>query len=105
MTDISYLTFEQQQELKKLLQQTEKEKPIYKSIVGKKCIVNQQWYGIVERKEGEEVLIKNPQRINLSLEEEVVTSSGALSISERIWIKATEIIPCTEEAIKEIEKL
>lgn len=88
------------------------------SMVGKKCIFRSYssgvHYGELVEKDGKEVIIKNSRRLwywktankGISLSE--VAISGLAKDSKvcapvDIWLEAIEIIPCTKEAIKNIE--
>jgi hypothetical protein len=88
------------------------------SMVGKKCIFRSYasgvHYGELVEKDGKEVIIKNARRLwywktankGISLSE--VAISGLAKDSKvcapvDIWLEAIEIIPCTKEAIKNIE--
>lgn len=89
------------------------------SLVGKKCIIRTfsagVHYGELAEKDGKEVILKNARRLwywkttnkGISLSE--VANSGVAKDSkicapvDTIWLEAIEIIPCTKEAIKNIE--
>lgn len=88
-------------------------------LVGKKCIIRTYsagvHYGEVAEKDGKEVILKNARRLwywktsnkGISLSE--VANAGLAKDSkvcaavDLIWLEAVEIIPCTKEAIKNIE--
>jgi len=89
------------------------------SLVGKKVIIRTfsagVHYGELVEKDGKEVILKNARRLwywktsnkGISLSE--VANNGLSSDSkvcepvEAIWLEAVEIIPCSKEAIKNIE--
>lgn len=89
------------------------------SLVGKKVIVRSYssgvHYGELAEKSGKEVILKNSRRLwywktannGISLSE--VANAGLHKDSkvcapvENFWTEAIEIIPCTKEAIKNIE--
>jgi hypothetical protein len=88
-------------------------------MIGEKVIVRTYsagvHYGTLEQKSGKEVILKNSRRLwywktannGISLSE--VANAGLAKDSrvcasvELIWLEAVEIIPCTKEAIKNIE--
>jgi hypothetical protein len=88
-------------------------------MVGKKVIIRTYSAGVhfgeLVEKEGKEVILKNARRLwywkttdkGISLNE--VANSGVAKDSkvtapvDLIWLEAVEIIPCTKEAIKNIE--
>lgn len=88
------------------------------TMIGKKCIFRSYASGVhfgeLVEKDGKEVIIKNARRLwywkttnkGISLSE--VAISGLAKDSKvcapvDIWLEAIEIIPCTKEAIKNIE--
>lgn len=89
------------------------------SMTGKKCIIRTQSAGVhfgeLSEKSGKEVILKNSRRLwywktankGISLSE--VANAGVAKDSkvcapvDFIWLEAIEIIPCTKEAIKNIE--
>lgn len=89
------------------------------SLVGKKVIIRTfsagVHYGELVEKDGKEVILKNARRLwywktsnkGISLSE--VANNGLSPDSkvcepvEAIWLEAVEIIPCSKEAIKNIE--
>lgn len=89
------------------------------SMVGKKCIFRSYasgvHYGELAEKEGKEVIIKNARRLwywkttnkGISLNEVALgglaKDSKVCAPVDAIWLEAIEIIPCTKEAIKNIE--
>jgi len=89
------------------------------SLTRKKCIIRTQnagvHFGELSEKSGKEVILKNARRLWYWK-----TANGGISLSEVanaglhkdskvcvpvdfIWLEAIEIIPCTKEAIKNIE--
>lgn len=89
------------------------------SMVGKKCIFRSYssgvHYGELAEKDGKEVIIKNARRLwywkttnkGISLSEVALSGltkdSKVCAAVDTIWLEAIEIIPCTKEAIKNIE--
>jgi hypothetical protein len=89
------------------------------TLTGKKVIVRTQsagvHYGELSEKSGKEVILKNARRLwywktankGISLSEVanagVTKDSKICSPVDFIWLEAIEIIPCTKEAIKNIE--
>lgn len=87
--------------------------------IGKKCIFRSYssgvHYGELIEKDGKEVIIKNARRLwywkttnkGISLSEVALTGlakdSKVCASVDAIWLEAIEIIPCTKEAIKNIE--
>lgn len=89
------------------------------SLTGKKVIIRTQsagvHYGELSEKNGKEVILKNSRRLwywktsnkGISLSEVanagVTKDSKICAVVDFIWLEAIEIIPCTKEAIKNIE--
>lgn len=89
------------------------------SLTGKKVIIRTQsagvHYGELSEKSGKEVILKNSRRLwywkttnkGISLSEVantgVAKDSKVCALVDFIWLEAIEIIPCTKEAIKNIE--
>lgn len=87
--------------------------------IGKKCIFRSYasgvHYGELAEKDGKEVIIKNARRFwywktsdkGISLSEVAISGlakdSKVCASVDAIWLEAVEIIPCTKEAIKNIE--
>jgi len=87
--------------------------------IGKKVIVRTYAAGVhfgeLTHKEGKEVILKNSRRLwywktankGISLSEVanegLAKDSKVCSPIELLWLEAIEIIPCTKEAIKNIE--
>lgn len=88
-------------------------------LVGKKCIIRTYaagvHYGEITEKDGNEVILKNARRLwywkttnkGISLSEVanagVDNESKVCASVDLIWLEAVEIIPCTKEAINNIE--
>lgn len=88
-------------------------------MIGKKVIIRTLsagvHYGELVEKEGKEVILKNSRRLwywktnnkGISLSEVSLTGlsndSKVCAAVDSIWMEAVEIIPCTKEAIKNIE--
>lgn len=116
---IDDLTIGEGKELACLFGKTEKVGTGCCSLVSKKCIIRTYsagvHYGELIEKEGKEVILKNSRRLwywkttnkGISLSE--VANAGLAKDSkvcapvDLIWLEAVEIIPCTKEAIKNIE--
>ena len=89
------------------------------SMIGKKCIFRSYSSGVhfgeLAEKDGKEVIIKNARRLwywkttnnGISLSEVALAgldkNSKVCAAVDAIWLEAIEIIPCTKEAIKNIE--
>lgn len=88
------------------------------SMVGKKCIFRSYASGVhfgeLAEKDGKEVIIKNARRLwywktankGISLSEVAIgglAKDSKVCAPADIWLKAIEIIPCSKEAIKNIE--
>ena len=88
-------------------------------MVGKKCIVRTYsagvWFGEIEQKSGNEVIVKNARRMwqwwaerSISLSAVAVygikqDKSKIAPVVESVWLEAIELIPCANVAIKSIE--
>lgn len=88
-------------------------------MVGHKCIVRTYsagvWFGEVEQKAGNEVIVKNARRMWRWHAAESVSLSAVANhgINEKqskiaeavesVWLEAIELIPCTHKAIASIE--
>ena len=110
-------------ELFKILDKKESESEIKNPIglsgfVGKKVIIRTYsagvHYGLLQEKHGDEVILKNSRRLyywvnkkkHISLSEIAKYGLGENSKvcdTVDIWLKAIEIIPCTQEASENIE--
>ena len=93
---------------------------IDEEIIGKKCIIRTYsagvWFGEVYKKEKNEILLKSARRLwKWWAKKSISLSSIALygvnydnsKICEEnyiIWLQPIEIIPCTQEAIQNLEK-
>ena len=121
--DINDLTLGQIKELRALLNDTVSTGScgsIDAELLGKKVIVRTYsagaWFGLLYKKSGEEVLLKNARRLwkfkavnGICLSD--VAMSGVNQAESRVsvatgiqWLKAIEIIPCKVEASKLIEE-
>jgi len=118
--DINNLTIGQAKELASMFGAAPQQETIKsKSIVGKKCIVRTYsagvWFGEITEKCGEEVIVKNARRMwrwwaaeSISLSAVAIhgidhEKSKICEAVEILWLKAIELIPCTDKAIKSIE--
>lgn len=119
--NIDELTIGEAKQLARLFQQTNNVSCTgsLNKLVGKKVIIRTfsagVHYGELIEKEGKEVILKNARRLwywktadkGISLNE--VANSGLHKDSkvtapvDSIWLEAVEIIPCSKEAIKNIE--
>lgn len=93
--------------------------PSLNSMIGKKCIFRSYASGVhfgeLVEKDGKEVIIKNARRLwywkttnkGISLSEVALggltKDSKVCAPVDAIWLEVIEIIPCTKEAIKNIE--
>jgi hypothetical protein len=93
--------------------------PSLGGMIGKKCIVRTYaagvWFGEVEQKSGNEVIVKNARRMWRWHAAESVSLSAVANhgIKEKqskiaesvasVWLEAIELIPCTDKAIASIE--
>lgn len=89
------------------------------SMIGKKCIIRTYsagvWFGVIEQKTGNEVIITNARRMwRWHAAESISLSAVAIhGIKEKqskiaeavgsVWLEAVELIPCTDKAIASIE--
>ena len=119
MTCINNLTIGEAKELAALFGNSNTTPTKISSLIGKKCIIRTYAAGVhfgeLIEKEGKEVILKNSRRLwywktankGISLNE--VANSGLAKDSkvcaavDLIWLEAVEIIPCTKEAIENIE--
>lgn len=90
------------------------------SMIGQKVIIRTYsagvWFGLLSEKESDEIILKDARRMwSWKAKESISLSACALfgideneskivSAVENIWLQAIEIIPCTDQAIKSIEK-
>lgn len=88
-------------------------------MVGSKCIIRTYsagvWFGEVEQKSGNEVIVKNARRMWRWHAAESISLSAVANHGikqdqskiaeavESVWLEAVELIPCTDKAIKSIE--
>jgi hypothetical protein len=88
-------------------------------MVGKKCIIRTYsagvWFGIVEQKSGNEVIVTNARRMWQWWAAKSISLSGVAIYGinqkeskiapavESVWLEAIELIPCTDAAIQSIE--
>lgn len=90
------------------------------SMIGKKVIVRTYsdglFFGVLAEKTGNEVIVNNARRMQQWKAAESISLSGCAIYGidqknsriapalDSIWLKAIEIIPCTDAAIKSIEE-
>lgn len=119
--NIDDLTIAQVKQLQNLIgvQSQQKTSNYFSSLIGKKCIIRTYAAGVhfgeLIEKDGKEIILKNARRLwywktansGISLNE--VANAGLHKDSKvcaavsHIWLEAVEIIPCSDEAIKNIE--
>lgn len=89
------------------------------SMIGRKVIVRTYaagvWFGEIEQKDGEEVILRNARRMyewwakeSISLSAVAIhgikqDKSKIIEAVESVWLRASEIILCTNTAINSIE--
>ena len=118
--NINDLTIGQAKQLASLFDASQPQQTLgLNSMIGKKCIVRTYsagvWFGEIEQKSGNEVIVKNARRMWQWWAAESISLSGvslygikqhkskicpAVSL---VWLEAIEIIPCTNIAIELIE--
>lgn len=120
--NIDDLTLKQIKELNALLLGSTEQAVACKGLnkfVGQKVIVRTHYagvhYGLLEEKDGKEVILKNARRLyywkttdkGISLSEVAKTglhsNSKVCASVDYFWTEAIEIIPCTNESITSIE--
>ena len=122
MSNIDNLTFGELKQIAAMFQATQA--PITQhdglsGMVGNKCIIRTYaagvWFGEVEQKAGNEVIVKNARRMWRWHAAESVSLSAVANhgIKEKqskiaeavssVWLEAIELIPCTDKAIASIE--
>ena len=122
--DINDLTLVQVQQLKEMFSGSclpqQSSKPIASSMIGNKVIIRTYsagvWFGELSEKSGSEVIVKNARRLwkwwakeSISLSAVAIhglnlEKSKVCEALDSIWLDAIEIIPCSESAIKSIQK-
>jgi hypothetical protein len=89
------------------------------SMIGKICIIRTYsagvWFGEIEQKAGNEVIVKNARRMWQWFAAESISLSAValhgimrekskiVEAVDSVWLEAIELIPCTDKAIKSIE--
>ncbi len=117
--NIDKLTLGQLKEIQGLLNHSTQATGSLNEMVGKKAIIRTfaagVWFGTVSQKAGNEVILTNARRMwRWQTKKSISLSSCAIygidheksKITEavgEVWLKAIEIIPCTNEAIKSID--
>ena len=115
--DINELTIGQAKELASMI--GGRQSSGLNAMVGKKCIIRTYsagvWFGTVEQKVGNEVIIANARRMWQWWAAESISLSGVAVYGikqekskiapavESVWLEAIELIPCTDTSIKSIE--
>lgn len=118
--NIDDLTFGQIKEINSLLfAGKEKKTEGLNCMIGKKVIIRTYsagvWFGFLEQKDGNEVILRNARRMWSWWAKEGISLS-AVSVHgikhdkskiaeavDAVWLEAIEIIPCTDNAINSIE--
>lgn len=120
MTDIDSMTLGQLKEIAAMFSaKPQSADSGLSGMVGKKCIVRTYsagvWFGEIEQKAGNEVIVKNARRLwRWQAAESISLSSVALyGIDQRkskivapvpsVWLEAIELIPVSETTAKSIE--
>ena len=119
--DIDHLTFGELKQIAALFNHhpAQRQPESLNSMIGKKCIVRTYsagvWYGEIEQKAGNEVIIKNARRLwqwkaaqSISLSAVAVhgVDPGGCRFApevESVWLEAIELIPATATAMSSIE--
>ena len=118
MINLDELTLGQLKEIQAIGNKAESNN-IATKLLGEKVIVRTYsagvWFGVLEEKDGEEVVIKNGRRMwrwwaaeSISLSSVSIhgikrEKSKICRAVDNVWIKAIEIIPCSAKAIESIE--
>ena len=119
MINIEELTIGQAKELATLFSAPQRPQTGLNSMLGKKCVVRTYsagvWFGEVEEKAGNEVIIKNARRMwawwaaeGISLSSVALhgvkhAESKIVEAVPSVWLEAIELIPASEKAIASIE--
>jgi len=117
--NINELTIGQAKELISMFENQKQQSSGLSTMVGKKCIIRTYsagvWFGIVEQKSGNEVIVTNARRMWQWWAAESISLSGVAIYGinqkeskiapavESVWLEAIELIPCTDAAIQSIE--
>lgn len=116
--NINELTIGQAKELACLFQAKNNSQSL-NCMIGKKVIIRTYsagvWFGELEQKSGDEVILKNARRMwrwwaeqSISLSAVAIygikhDKSKIIESVPAVWLEAIEIIPCTEQAIISLE--
>jgi hypothetical protein len=121
MNNIDNLTFGELKKIAAMFHATQSPSVNYglNAMIGKKCIIRTYsagvWFGKVEQKSGNEVIIKNARRMWRWHAAESISLSAVANHGIRhdkskiaesvnvVWLEAIELIPCTDKAITSIE--
>ena len=85
--------------------------------IGVKCIIRTYssgvWFGIVEEKNGDEVILKDARRLRYwkAVKETSLSAVASYGLTKEsnltnpvtVWLRPIEIIPCTDIAIQTLE--
>lgn len=120
--NINDLTIEQAKELASMFGSSKNntESSGLNCMIGKKVIIRTNsagvWFGILEQKDGKEVILLNARRMYQWWCKEGISLSAValygLNISKskiieaipNVWLEAIEIIPCSDVSIKDLEE-
>ena len=116
--NIDELTIGQAKELANLFGSQTKTETL-NEMVGKKVIIRTYsagvWFGILDQKSGNEVILKDARRMWKWHAKESISLSGVANYGikesssriappvSNVWLEAIEIISCTDTAVKSIE--
>lgn len=119
--NIDDLTLGQIKQLQGLFGGTQNTDKSLNSMMGKKVIIRTYsagvWFGLLEQKAGNEVILKNARRMYQWCAKEGISLSAValygikqdkskiIEPVDYVWLEAIEIIPCTETSIKDLESV
>ena len=117
--NIDNLTYGELKEVAKLFNSASAEEKTLNTFIGMKVIVRTYsagvWFGTVEEKSKDEVIISNARRLWKWHAKEGISLSGVANFGIKdeesrietavasVWLQAIELIACTSERIKSIE--
>lgn len=117
--NINDLTIGEAKELVSLFCNEDKGNATLNGMIGKKVIVRtfsaDVWFGTLYHKEGNEVILTYARRMYRWLEKESISLSAVaihgikqdkskiVEAVPSVWLEAIEIIPCSEEATRDLE--
>ena len=119
MSEIDKLTIGEFKLIAAMLSQGNVKSEGLNDMVGEKCIIRTYsagvWFGQIEKKSGNEVIVKNARRMwRWHAAESISLSAVAIhgitweksliaQAVPSVWLEAIELIPCSETAITSIE--